>query len=44
MVAWGRHEKLPDNVLNGIKTKEQGGTELSKRFFDYCYKETSPYL
>jgi hypothetical protein len=44
MVPWGRHAKIPDNILDDIKTKEQGGTEISRKFFEYCFAETSPYL
>ncbi|KAI3390941.1 hypothetical protein diail_8339, partial [Diaporthe ilicicola] len=36
LIAWGRFSSIPDDIAIGIKSKEQGGTGLLKRFWDYC--------
>ncbi|POS72587.1 hypothetical protein DHEL01_v209022 [Diaporthe helianthi] len=33
---WGRFDSLRDDVGVQIKSKEQGGTGLSKKFWEYC--------
>lgn len=43
-IPWGRPGKLPDHIVPGLKTKEEGGTGLSKAFWSWCLKETAPYL
>ena len=44
IIPRGRHAKVPDRVSSGLKTKEEGGTGLSMQFWDWCYKETTPYF
>ncbi|KAJ6789019.1 hypothetical protein PWT90_09138 [Aphanocladium album] len=43
-IPWGRFGKLPGHVANALKTKEQGGTGTSARFWEWCEQETKPYF
>jgi len=44
IIPWGRHGKLPDHISIGFKAKEEGGTGLSKQFWEWCVKETAPFF
>lgn len=43
LIPWGRFGSIRDDIAVGIKSKEQGGTGLAKRFWEYCESEISSY-
>ena len=40
VLAWGRVEKLPKYITDGLKGESEGGTGGAKMFVDYCERET----
>lgn len=37
IIPWGRWHSSPKrDIVESLKTKEQGGTGLAVEFFDYC--------
>ena len=40
VLAWGRLAELPKHILDGLKSKIDGGTGEAKMFVDYCERET----
>lgn len=43
--AWGRWRgNLRKDVLEGLKTKEEGGTGLAAEFWDWCEEQTKGYV
>lgn len=43
-IAWGRNADLPNDILKGLKGKEEGGTGVAQTFFDYCDGEVKAFL
>ncbi|KAF2205456.1 NAD(P)-binding protein [Delitschia confertaspora ATCC 74209] len=44
IVPWGRFGKLPDDIEKGLKTEEEGGSGLARRFTAWCERETRVYM
>lgn len=43
-IPWGRwHTSPPADMLQGMKTKEEGGTGLGAEFWDWCEKNTKEF-
>ncbi|KAI1773164.1 NAD(P)-binding protein [Hypoxylon cercidicola] len=43
IIPWGRLGSIPQHMAPGILTEEQGGTGLSKKFWDWCEATTVSY-
>ncbi|KAH7122891.1 hypothetical protein EDB81DRAFT_912985, partial [Dactylonectria macrodidyma] len=43
IIPWGRIGKFHAEIESALKTKEQGGTGVAKRFVDFCERETKMY-
>lgn len=44
-IPWGRwHPSPKKDVLESLKTKEDGGTGLAAKFWDWCEEETKDYI
>lgn len=43
LIPWGRKGIIPEHIAKGLKTKEEGGTGVSKKFFEWCETETRKY-
>ena len=43
-MAWGRLDKIPDDISKSMKSKEDGGLGGSQKFWGYCERETKDYL
>lgn len=42
-IPWGRwHPKIRKDILNAMKSKEEGGTGNAAQFLEWCEKETTP--
>ena len=45
VIPWGRAPgPLRKDLVAGIKTKEEGGTGMAKKFWEYCEKETTAFV
>jgi retinol dehydrogenase 12 len=43
LIAWGRFGSLRGDIAAGFKPKDQNGTGLSKRFWDFCEAEVDSF-
>jgi NAD(P)-dependent dehydrogenase (short-subunit alcohol dehydrogenase family) len=43
VAPWGQVYTVRDDVVRGLKSKEEGGTGVGKKFWDWCEKETEGY-
>ncbi|MCJ1312187.1 hypothetical protein MMC25_005861 [Agyrium rufum] len=43
VVAWGRKWDLPPHLIEGIKSKDEGGKGTAKQFYDWCDDATAQY-
>lgn len=43
LIPWGRFSSLRDDIDKGLKPKEQDGTGLGKKFWDYCESEVGSF-
>ena len=43
IVPWGRKATMPPNLMDGIKSKNEGGKGTAKQFYDWCDNATVPY-
>ena len=44
-VPWGRWHRNPrKDILEGLKTKEEGETGVSLKFWDWCEEVCSAYM
>ncbi|KFZ03052.1 hypothetical protein V502_11281 [Pseudogymnoascus sp. VKM F-4520 (FW-2644)] len=44
MMAWGRIAELPKDIIQGMKTKAEGGTGAKEKFMKYCDREVKAFL
>jgi retinol dehydrogenase-12 len=44
VMAWGRLDKIPDDIAKAMKGKENGETPGSQKFWDYCQRETKDFV
>ncbi len=44
MMAWGRIAELPKDIIQGIKSKAEGGTGAKEKFMKYCDREVKDFL
>ncbi|PYI07854.1 NAD(P)-binding protein [Aspergillus sclerotiicarbonarius CBS 121057] len=45
VIPWGRiHQEVALNLLNAMKTQEEGGTGRAKEFWEFCEERTRDYL
>lgn len=44
VVPWGRFMPLREDITAGFKTKEEGGTGVSKQFWDWTVEQVKPYI
>ncbi|RAK96171.1 NAD(P)-binding protein [Aspergillus ibericus CBS 121593] len=45
VIPWGRiHQTVAPNLLNAMKTQEDGGTGRAKEFWEFCEERTRDYL
>lgn len=44
IVPWGQFGKLRSDVALGLKSKEEGGSGLAAKFWDFCEKSTEPFV
>jgi hypothetical protein len=44
VIAWGRIEKLPEDIAKAMRSNEDGGDGRSQKFWDHCELETKEYL
>ena len=42
-IPWGRHGTLPIDLVDGIKSRSDGGKGTAKRFYEWCGRETASY-
>jgi len=43
-VTWGRwHTDPKKDILESLKTKEEGGTGIAMKFWDWCEEQTTEY-
>lgn len=44
ILAWGRIDKIPDDITKAMKDKKEGGAGGALRFWDYCERETNSFV
>ncbi len=44
LMAWGRIADMPQETVDGLKSKSEGGTGTAARFLEYCDREIRNYL
>ncbi|OBT44891.1 hypothetical protein VE00_04759 [Pseudogymnoascus sp. WSF 3629] len=44
MMAWGRIAELPKDIIQGLKSKAEGGTGAKEKFMKYCDREVKDFL
>ena len=44
VVPWGRFASLRQDLVAASKTKEEGGTGIGKRFWEWTEEQIKPYL
>ncbi|KFX89677.1 hypothetical protein V495_04427 [Pseudogymnoascus sp. VKM F-4514 (FW-929)] len=44
MMAWGRIAELPKDIIQGTKSKAEGGTGAKATFMKYCDREVKDFL
>ena len=44
IIAWGRTAPMPRVVEKGLQSLEEGGNGVAKKFIDYCFRQTKPYM
>lgn len=44
MMAWGRIAELPKDIIQGMKSKAEGGTGAKEKFMTYCDREVKDFL
>lgn len=42
-MAWGRVAGLPEDIINGLKNKVEGGSGAAEMFLEYCKRETKEF-
>ncbi|KAI2466179.1 NAD(P)-binding protein [Annulohypoxylon bovei var. microspora] len=43
IIPWGRLGSVPEHMEGGTRSKEEGGTGLSEKFWNWCEATTLPY-
>jgi NAD(P)-dependent dehydrogenase (short-subunit alcohol dehydrogenase family) len=44
IIPWGRlHPGMRENLMDGLKTREEGGSGLAKKFWDWCEEQVNEY-
>jgi len=43
-MAWGRLDKMPEDIAKSMKGKEDGGNGGSQKLWEYCERETKNYV
>lgn len=43
IIPWGRLGSVPEHMASSMLSKEQGGTGLSTKFWDWCEMTTASY-
>ena len=44
VVPWGRFGEIPDHIEEGLKPRAEGGTGTADQFWNWCERETKPYV
>ena len=44
VVPWGRFGEIPDHIEKGLKPRADGGTGTADQFWNWCERETKPYV
>lgn len=44
VVPWGRFGDIPDHIEEGLKPRAEGGTGTADQFWNWCERETKPYV
>ena len=43
VVPWGRFMHIRKDLVDASKTKEEGGTGIAERFWEWTEKQVKPY-
>lgn len=44
VIPWGRFGDIPDHIEKGLKPRVEGGSGAADKFWNWCERETGPYL
>jgi hypothetical protein len=43
-IPWGRLAKIREDIDNGSRSVQEGGTGMAEKWYDWCLERVEPYM